>query len=93
MILLAVYISVKGLDAYEEAQYMKQSLTIMDDMTKKIPGLRFFMVPTREDNSRIECIYPRFISFDSDEFKNELIEYTKSMNLLSEQIKKNLPGI
>lgn len=93
MILLAVYISVKGLDAYEEAQYMRQSLTIIEDMTKKIPGVRFFMIPTRENNSRIECIYPRFISFDSDEFKKELIEYTESMKLLSEQIKKNLPEI
>ena len=97
MILLAIYINVRGMDSYEVAQYMKQTQVIIKSMTHNMQegpnGPSFIMIPVREQDTHIECIYPKFVAVDSPEIKEELLKYDESMKQLAEYIKENLPKI
>lgn len=85
------------MDSYEVAQYMRQTQVIVKSMTHNMregpKGPSFIMIPIREGDTRIECIYPKFVVADSPELKGELLKYDESMKQLSDYIKENLSKI
>lgn len=56
-IIVAVYLEIGGLDDKDVEEYLKKAQKTL----KEEKGIKYLIMPTRGQNSKIECIYPNFI--------------------------------
>lgn len=75
-ILLAVYVNVGNLEAQEVDYHMKK----LQSSVGEDRGYKYFFIAVRDQESRIECVYPNIVN-------NE--EITAKLNILLDDIIKN----
>jgi hypothetical protein len=79
-IMLAIYVNIGNLEGSEVSEYMKQvSEQLNDDKSYK-----FFLIPVKEQETKIECIYPNFL-YD-EEMKSK---FNSALDKLIDNIKPN----
>lgn len=64
--MLAFYINVGNMDSEDVKKYMKK----ISKQLSSDKSFRFFIVPVRDQETKIECIYPNFL-YD-EEMKNKM---------------------
>ena len=75
-VILAYYIGVKNMSPEEVDIHMKEI-----SERSKLEGIIQYFIPIREGDSRIECVYPKYVVGE---------QVDKEMNDVLERLKKNL---
>lgn len=75
-VILAYYIGVKNMSPEDVDIYMKKI-----SERSKLEGIIQYFIPIREGDSRIECVYPKYVVGE---------QVDKEMNDVLERLKKNL---
>ena len=87
-ILLAVYINVDNLSSDDVPQYIEQikqkiSTTKFDTLT-----VHFFWIPVTDQNTHIECIYPKFVLFD--DLKNDIDVQQETIKIILNKLNDSI---
>lgn len=75
-VILAYYIGVKNMSPEEVDRHMKEI-----SERSRLEGIIQYFIPIREGDSRVECVYPKYVVGE---------QVDKEMNDLLERLKKNI---
>ena len=73
--ILIHYIDVRQLPIEEIGPFIQE---ISDKMSPIEDGLIYYFIPTRETETRVECINPKLIELHSEEGKKQLAKLLKA---------------